>query len=62
MSKEGIENIVDLKKKLLSLRIKRSSGEAQDTSVFKKTKKGVARLYTKMNSKNKKKESKNDQE
>jgi ribosomal protein L29 len=55
MAVEGSENIVDLKKKLLSLRVRKSSGEVQDTSVFKKTRKEVARLYTKMNGKNGKK-------
>lgn len=49
MTKENINKILELKKKLLSLRIKKSSGELKDTSVIKKTKKEVARLFTKKN-------------
>jgi ribosomal protein L29 len=51
MGKEEREEILSLKKKLLSLRIKKSSGEAHDTSVFKKTRKAIARLFTKINEK-----------
>jgi ribosomal protein L29 len=51
MSKEEIKEVVGLKKRLLSLRIKKSSGEVQDTSVFKKTRKDIARLFTKINKK-----------
>lgn len=49
MDKEIKKEILDSKKKLLSLRIKKSSGEVQDTSLFKKTKKNIARLFTKLN-------------
>ncbi|MDR2760297.1 MAG: 50S ribosomal protein L29 [Rickettsiales bacterium] len=49
MSKETREEIKNLKKKNLSLRIKKSSGELQDTSLFKKTRKAIARLFTKLN-------------
>jgi ribosomal protein L29 len=45
------EEILSSKKKLLSLRIKRSSGDLKDNSVFKKTKKRIARLFTKINNK-----------
>ncbi len=44
------EEIVESKKKLLSLRIKKSSGDLKDTSLFKKTRKSIARLFTKLNS------------
>lgn len=51
---KNIKNeILDSKKKLLSLRIKKSSGEVKDTSVFKKTKKAIARLFTKLNKQDK---------
>lgn len=45
------KEILESKKKLLSLRIKKSSGELKDNSVFKKTKKTIARLFTKLNNK-----------
>ena len=45
------EEILDSKKKLLSLRFKKSSGEIKDYSVFKKIKKNIARLFTKLNNK-----------
>jgi ribosomal protein L29 len=51
MNKEEKKDILNLKKKLLSLRVKKSSGEVQDTSVFKKTRKDIARLFTKTNKK-----------
>ena len=46
---EEKQEILKAKKKLLSLRIKKSGGEVQDTSVFKKIKKNIARLFTKLN-------------
>jgi ribosomal protein L29 len=46
---EMINDIAKLKKKVLSLRIKKSSGDLVDTSTIKKTKKEVARLFTKKN-------------
>lgn len=53
MLKEDKDNIkkeiVESKKKLLSLRIKKSSGDLKDTSSFKKMRKSVARLFTKLN-------------
>lgn len=49
MSKEIRNEILESKKKLLSLRIKKSSGDLKDTSVIKKLKKEIARLFTKMN-------------
>ncbi len=51
---KNIKNeILDSKKKLLSLRIKKSSGEVKDTSIFKKTRKVIARLFTKLNKQDK---------
>ncbi len=49
MSKEIRNEILESKKKLLSLRIKKSSGDLKDTSAIKKLKKEIARLFTKMN-------------
>ena len=53
MLKEDKDNIkkeiVESKKKLLSLRIKKSSGDVKDTSLFKKMRKSIARLFTKLN-------------
>lgn len=50
MTKENLKKeILESKKKLLSLRIKKSSGELKDTSVVSKLKKEIARLFTKMN-------------
>lgn len=43
------EEVVELKKKLFSLRIKKSSGDLKDTSILKKTRKAVAKLFTKLN-------------
>jgi len=45
------EEILKSKKKLLSLRIKKSSGDLKDTSIIGKTKKSIARLFTKINNK-----------
>lgn len=47
------EEILESKKKLLSLRIKKSSGDVKDYSVFKKTRKNIARLFTKLNKQDK---------
>ncbi|MDR2527091.1 MAG: 50S ribosomal protein L29 [Rickettsiales bacterium] len=41
--------ILSKKKKLLSLRVKNSSGELKNTSEIKKAKKEIARLFTKQN-------------
>jgi ribosomal protein L29 len=41
--------ILESKKKLLSLRIKKSSGDLKDNSIFRKTRKTIARLFTKLN-------------
>jgi ribosomal protein L29 len=43
------QSILDGKKKLLSLRFKKKSGDIKDTSVFRKTRKTIARLFTKLN-------------
>ncbi|MDR2077885.1 MAG: 50S ribosomal protein L29 [Rickettsiales bacterium] len=43
------EKIVEAKKQLLSLRLRKSSGELKDTSVFGKTRKTIARLFTVLN-------------
>ena len=40
--------IIDLKKKLLSLRIKLANGDLKNVSEIKKTKKEIARLFTKL--------------
>lgn len=47
--KELQNKIVELKKKLLGLRIKNSSGELSDVSEVRKIKKEIARLFTKLN-------------
>ncbi|MDR1425770.1 MAG: 50S ribosomal protein L29 [Rickettsiales bacterium] len=47
--KELRESIVEAKKKLLSFRLGKNSGEFKDLSVFKKTRKSVARLFTRLN-------------
>ncbi len=44
-----LQNILELKKKLFSLKFKKSSGDLKDTSVIKKMKKEIARLFTKLN-------------
>ena len=44
-----LQNILELKKKLFSLKFKKSSGDLKDTSVIKKMKKDIARLFTKLN-------------
>ena len=46
---EIINKILEFKKKLLSLRIKNSSGELTNTSEIRKVKKEIARLFTKLN-------------
>lgn len=46
-----IEKILELKKKLLSLRFKKSNGELADISEISKTRKEIARLFTKLNAK-----------
>lgn len=43
------EEVISLKKKLLSLRMKSAMGELKDTSQLKKTKKAIAILLTKLN-------------
>ena len=48
--KKEIENkILELKKRLFSLRMKKSTGELANTSEIKKIKKEIARLFTKLN-------------
>ena len=47
--KSLLEKILELKKKLFSLKFKKSSGDLRNTSEIKKTKKEVARLFTKLN-------------
>ena len=44
-----LQKIQELKKKLFSLKFKKSSGELTNVSEIKKTKKEVARLFTKLN-------------
>jgi ribosomal protein L29 len=41
--------IVETKKKLLSLRLRKNGGELKDMSIFKKERKNIARLFTKLN-------------
>jgi large subunit ribosomal protein L29 len=41
-------NILELKKRLLGLRIKNANGDLKNVSEMKKTKKEVARLFTKI--------------
>ena len=41
-------NILELKKKLLNLRIKKADGDLKNVSEIKKTKKEIARLFTKL--------------
>ncbi|MDR2778601.1 MAG: 50S ribosomal protein L29 [Rickettsiales bacterium] len=43
------ERIVEAKKQLLSLRFRKKSGELKDVSVFRKTKKMIAKLFTILN-------------
>ena len=45
------QDIVDLKRNLLKLRIQKSLAELKDISLFKKNKKKIAQLMTKINSK-----------
>lgn len=53
MLKEIKDEIIDLKKKLLNLRIKNASGDLKNVSLIKKTKKEIARLFTKVNAEEK---------
>jgi large subunit ribosomal protein L29 len=46
------EKIVETKKKLLSLRLKKSTGELEKPLEIRKTRKEVARLFTQLNKKN----------
>lgn len=41
-------NILELKKKLLNLRMKSASGDLKNISEIKKVKKEIARLFTKL--------------
>lgn len=43
------KDIEALKKKLLALRLKKTSGDVKDTSVFKKNRKAIARKFTELN-------------
>ena len=45
------EKVVEAKKKLLTLRLKKSTGELDKPSEINKTKKEVARLLTELNKK-----------
>jgi ribosomal protein L29 len=55
MKKEDLQTflltITDIKKNLLIMRMKESSGEKIDTKDYKNKKKEVARLFTKINNK-----------
>ncbi len=46
-----LANVADLKKELLMMRIKASSGETISVKDYKNKKKEVARLFTKINNK-----------
>jgi ribosomal protein L29 len=48
-AKSTLTNIANLKKELLMMRIKASSGESVIAKDFKNKKKEVARLFTKLN-------------
>jgi len=50
-NKSALANIADLKKDLLMMRIKASSGETIVAKDYKNKKKEVARLFTKINNK-----------
>lgn len=54
MNKEEINSVLseisDIKKELLMMRIKASSGESVAVKEFSKKKKTIARLFTKINS------------
>jgi ribosomal protein L29 len=50
-NKSALANIAELKKDLLMMRIKASSGEAIVAKDYKNKKKEVARLFTKINNK-----------
>jgi ribosomal protein L29 len=49
--KSALANIAELKKELLMLRVKASSGETIVAKDYKNKKKEVARLFTKINNK-----------
>jgi len=52
LNKEDLRaKIVEDKKKLFSLRLKKSSGELDKTSEISKLKKEIARLFTELNKK-----------
>lgn len=54
-SKEKLlESLAFLKKELLNLRFRRSSGDISDISVFAKTRKNIARVYSELNKRNNK--------
>ena len=46
--KEINDKILELKKKLLSLRINNANGDLKNVSEIKKTKKEIARLFTQL--------------
>ncbi|GMO63070.1 MAG: hypothetical protein Ta2D_09770 [Rickettsiales bacterium] len=48
---ESDNKILDLKKKLLSLRIKSNNADLKNTTEIKKTKKEIARVFTAKNKK-----------
>lgn len=48
-----IAEISQNKKELMSLRFKHKLGELSDTSVFKKVRKAIAKLYTELAKRNK---------
>lgn len=48
-----ISEISQNKKELMSLRFKHKLGELSDTSVFKKVRQSIARLYTELAKRNK---------
>ncbi len=49
--KSALTDIVKLKKDIISMRIKHSSGDVMSFKDFKQKKKEIARLYTKINKK-----------
>jgi ribosomal protein L29 len=49
--KSALANIANLKKELLLMRVKASSGETINAKVYKDKKKEVARLFTQINNK-----------
>ena len=48
-SKKLNDDLINLKKNLMNLVFKKSSGQLENTSDIKKTKKDIARLKTKIN-------------